>query len=323
MAKTKYLFDHKSLTYKKVKKSFNEILRKAIFIFSGFLVFSTIAVILAFYFVDSPKEKVLKREIEQYKNQYKILNERLDVITAVLKDIQERDDNIYRVILEAEPVSEAERNAGIGGANRYAELEGFDNSELIIAISSKLDLISRQLYVQSKSYDEVYDMAKNKAEMLSAIPSIVPISNATSRLVSGFGYRIHPIYKTLRMHTGIDFTAPKGTPVYASGNGTVRSINRKDYSGYGVVCVIDHGYGYQTLYAHLSKMNVKPGQKVKRGEVIGYVGSTGLSVGPHLHYEVLKSGKPVNPVNYFYNDLTPEEYEIIIEMASKVNQVLS
>lgn len=323
MAKTKYLFDHKSLTYKEVTKSFKEILPKAIFILSGFLVFSTIAVILAFYFVDSPKEKMLRREIEQYKKQYKNLNEKLDNISAVLNDLQERDDNIYRVILEAEPISDAERNAGIGGADKYAELQGFNNSELLIAITSKLDKISRQMYVQSKSYDDVFALAKNKTDMLSAIPSIVPIANGPSRLVSGFGYRIHPVYKTMRMHTGIDFTAPKGTPVYASGDGTVRSINRRDFSGYGIVCVIDHGYSYQTLYAHLSKMNVRPGQKVKRGEIIGYVGSTGLSVGPHLHYEVLKNGAPVNPVNFFYNDLTPEEYEMIIEEASKVNQALS
>lgn len=323
MAKTKYQFDHKSLTFKQVKVPFKEIFRKAIFLISVFLVFSTIAVILAFYFVDSPKEKVLRREIEQFKTQYEQLDRKLDNLNAVLEDLQERDDNIYRVILEAEPISEEERNAGIGGAGRYAELEGYDNAELMIAISTKLDKIARQMYVQSVSYDDLYNLAVNKTEMLASIPSIVPISNATNRLVSGFGYRVHPIYKTLRMHTGVDFTAPKGTPIYAAGNGTVRSINRKDYSGYGVVCVIDHGYGYQTLYAHLSKMNVRSGQKVQRGEIIGYVGSTGLSVGPHLHYEVLKNGKPVNPVNYFYNDLTPEEYEIIIEQASKVNQALS
>ncbi|OPZ99117.1 MAG: Murein DD-endopeptidase MepM [Bacteroidetes bacterium ADurb.Bin408] len=306
MAKTKYLFDHKSLTYKEVTKSFKEILRKVVFIFSGFLVFSTIAVILAFYFVDSPKEKMLRREIEQYKKQYKNLNEKLDNISAVLKDLQERDDNIYRVILEAEPISEAERNAGIGGGDKYAELQGYNNSELLIAITSKLDKLSRQIYVQSKSYDDVFAMAKNKTDMLLSIPSIVPIANGPSRL-----------------HTGVDFTAPKGSPVYASGDGTVRAVNRRDFSGYGVVCIIDHGYGYQTLYAHLSKMTVRPGQKVKRGEVIGSVGSTGLSVGPHLHYEVLKNGIPINPVNFFYNDLTPEEYEVIIEEASKVNQALS
>ena len=323
MPKTKYLFDHKSLTYKEVTASFKEIFKKAIFIFSVFLVFSTIAVILAFYFIDSPKEKVLRREIDQYKTQYHILNERLENITAVLKDIQDRDDNIYRVILEAEPISEDERNAGVGGVNKYSSLEGYDNSELVIAVSKKLDKVSRQLYVQSKSYDEIFDLAKNKTEMLASIPSIVPISKTKSHLMSGFGYRIHPIYKTLRMHTGIDFAASKGTPVYASGDGTVRAIDHRDFSGYGIVCVIDHGYTYQTLYAHLSKLSVRPGQKVKRGEIIGFVGSTGLSVGPHLHYEVLKSGKPVNPVNFFYNDLSPEEYDVIIEMSSKVNQALS
>jgi len=323
MAKHQYQFDPKSLTFNKVGRSFKSIFKKALYIFSGFVVFSTVAVILAFYFIDSPKEKALRREIVQFKTQYEIISERLDIIQSVLKDIQERDDNIYRVILEAEPISEAERRAGIGGINRYAELEKYDNSHLLIEVASKLDNISRQLYVQSKSYDEVYEMAINKNEMLASIPSIVPVSNATSRLVSGFGYRIHPIYKTLRMHTGIDFTAPIGTPVYATGNGVVKRVNRRNYSGYGIVCIIDHGYGYETLYAHLSRLNVRPGQKVVRGEVIGYVGNTGVSVGPHLHYEVRRNGRPVNPVNFFYNDLTPEEYEIIIEMASKVNQALS
>ncbi|MDD3876289.1 MAG: M23 family metallopeptidase [Bacteroidales bacterium] len=323
MAKTKYHFDHKSLTFKKVQRNFKDIFKKAVFLFSGFVVFSTVAVILAFYFVDSPKEKALRREIERFKTQHEIINERLDIITAVLQDIQQRDDNIYRVILEAEPVSEAERNAGIGGVNRYAELENYDNSVLMTNVATKLDKISRQLYVQSKSFDEVLEMARNKSEMLASIPSIVPLSNATSRLVSGFGYRVHPIYKTLRMHTGVDFTAPRGTPVYASGNGTVKNINRRHFSGYGILCVIDHGYGYETLYGHLSRLNVRPGQKVVRGEVIGYVGSSGLSVGPHLHYEVLKNGNPVNPINFFYNDLTPEEYEIIIEKASEINQALS
>lgn len=323
MAKTKYLFDHKSLTYKVVHVPFKEIFKKAAYIFSAFLVFSTIAVILAFYLIDSPKEKVLRREIEQFKTQYQLLDKKFDNVNAVLKDLQDRDDNIYRVILEAEPISKDERNAGVGGVNKYSSLEGFDNSELLIATNKKLDKISRQVYVQSKSFDDLYNLAKNKTEMLASIPSIVPISNATNRLTSGFGYRIHPVYKTLRMHTGVDFTAPKGTPIYASGNGIVRGLNRKDFSGYGIVCVIDHGYGYQTLYAHMSKLNVRPGQKVSRGEIIGFVGSTGLSVGPHLHYEVLKNGKPINPVNFFYNDLTPEEYEVIIEKASQVNQALS
>jgi len=323
MAKTKYLFDHKSLTYKKVKVPFKDILKKALYVVSAFVVFSTIAVILAFYFVDSPKEKMLRREIEQYKAQYESLNNKINNISLVLNDLKERDDNIYRVILEAEPISDAERNAGIGGADRYAHLEGFEYSKLVIAVSSKVDKLARSLYVQSKSYDDLYELAKNKTVMLASIPSIVPVSNATNRLVSGFGYRIHPIYKSLKMHTGVDFTAPRGTPIYATGDGTVKRLNLSNFSGYGILCVIDHGYGYQTLYAHLSKLNVKPGQKVKRGEVIGYVGNTGLSTGPHLHYEVIKNGKPVNPINYFYNDLTPEEFDIIIQQASKVNQSLS
>ncbi len=323
MAHNKYHFDPKSLTFKKVNRSFRDILRKVLYIFAVVLVFSTIAIFMAFYLIDSPKEKALKREIAQFRAQHKIVSERLDIIQDVLNDIRERDDNIYRIIFEAEPISEAERKAAVGGVNRYKALEHYDNADILIQVASRLDNISRQLYVQSKSYDEVYEMAINKADMLASIPSIVPVSNVTSRLVSGFGYRIHPIYKTMRMHTGIDFTAPIGTPVYATGNGVVKRINRRNYSGYGIVCVIDHGYGYETLYAHLNKLNVRPGQKVVRGEVIGYVGNTGLSAGPHLHYEVRKNGRPVNPVNFFYNDLTPEEYELIIEMASKVNQALS
>lgn len=323
MAHNNYQFDPKSLTFKKVRKSFKDILKKILYFSSVVLVFSTISVFTAFYLIDSPKEKALKREISQFRSQHKILNERLDIIQEVLTDIQERDDNIYRVIFEADPISEAERNAAIGGINRYAHLSNYENADILIEVASKLDKISRQLYVQSKSYDEVYELAINKADMLASIPSIVPVSNVTSRLVSGFGYRIHPIYKTMRMHTGIDFTAPIGTPVYATGNGVVKRLNRRNFSGYGVVCIIDHGYGYETLYAHLSKLNVRPGQRVVRGEVIGYVGNTGLSAGPHLHYEVRKNGRPINPVNFFYNDLTPEEYELIIEMASKVNQALS
>ena len=323
MPKTKYLFDHKSLTYKVVSASFKEIFKKAVFIISVFLVFSTIAVILAFYFIDSPKEKVLRREIEQYKTQYHVLSDKLNNISAVLKDIQNRDDNIYRVILEAEPISDAERNAGVGGVDKYSGLEGYSNSDILIGVTKKLDKVSRQMYVQSKSYDEVFEMAKNKTAMLASIPSIVPISKTKSRVMSGFGFRIHPVYKTLRMHTGIDFAAPKGTPVYASGDGVVRGLDHRDFGGYGIVCVIDHGYTYQSLYAHLSKLNVKPGQKVKRGEIIGFVGTTGLSVGPHLHYEVLKNGKPINPVKFFFNDLSPEEYDIMIEQSSKVNMSLS
>jgi murein DD-endopeptidase MepM/ murein hydrolase activator NlpD len=240
----------------------------------------------------------------------------------VVADLQDKDDNIYRVIFEAEPVPSSVRKASIGGADRYASLEGYDNAESIIETAKKLDRLSRQIYVQSKSFDEVFEMAKNKEKIVASLPAIVPISRGIDRIVSGYGFRIHPIYKTLRMHTGIDFTAPKGTPVYATADGVVVG-NPAGMSGYGITIIVNHGFGYQTLYAHLSRVAVKPGTKVKRGQVVGYVGSTGLSVAPHLHYEVMKNGKKINPVNFFFNDLSPEDYKRVLEASSKVTQSLS
>ena len=261
-----------------------------------------------------------KREVEQFVLQYDILNSRSDQISKILKDLQERDDNIYRVIFEAEPISDPVREAGFGGINRYKKLLGFNNSQLVTETTKKLDKISKQLYIQSKSYDDVFEMAKNKADMLASIPAIQPISNKNlTRVASGFGIRIHPVYKTKKLHTGMDFTSPKGTDIYATGNGTVVEI-KKSKRGYGNHIIIDHGYGYKTLYAHLSKIKVWKGQKVKRGEVIGFVGNTGTSIGPHLHYEVIKNGRKINPVNFYYNDLTPLEYEKMIDISSRINQ---
>ncbi len=322
MPKTKYHFNTKSLEVEKVILTLKDRLLKALSILATVAVFSILAVILIYYYFPSPKVKSQQREIEQYKLQYEVLNNRLDNVLAVLQDVQKRDDDIYRVIFEAEPVPKNERQAGYGGADRYESIKGYNNSDLIIETTIKIDKISRQLYVQSKSFDEVFALAKKKNEMIACIPAIQPISNKElKRIASGFGYRTHPIYKTLRMHTGIDFTAPRGTPIYATGNGKVSLSNRM--SGYGKVCVINHGYGYKTLYGHLSKILVKTGQKVNRGEIIGYVGSTGTSTAPHLHYEVRINDKPVNPVHYFFNDLSPEEYEKVIEISSKINQSLS
>lgn len=320
--KVKYQFNTKSLAVEKVQETFWDKLKVFLRIVFAGMVFSVIVLSIGYTFFDSPKEKRLRREIEQYKTQYQIINDRLDILNSVLADIQERDDHIYRVIFEAEPIPRTVREAAFGGADRYSHLEGFENSRLVSSTMERIDRISRQLYVQSRSYDEVFEMAKNKADMLASIPAIIPIARGTERLVSGFGYRIHPIYKSLRMHTGVDFTAPTGTSIYATGNGVVRKAQR-DNSGYGLMVEIDHGYGYTTIYAHLSKINVRVGQTVKRGEVLGQVGNTGLSTAPHLHYEVVRNGKKVNPVNYFYNDLSPEEFEIIFEVASRVNQSLS
>lgn len=322
MGKTKYLFNTKSLTVEKVQETLWDKIKVFLQVILAGVVFSVIVLTIGYTFFDSPKEKMLRREIEQYRLQYQVVNDRLDILASVLHDVQERDDHIYRVIFEAEPIPRSVRDAAFGGVDRYAEFEGYQSARLISSTMQRLDQLARQLYVQSKSYDEVFEMAKNKADMLASIPAIVPIAKGTERLMSGFGYRIHPIYKTLRMHTGVDFTAPTGTPIYATGNGIVQVAERNSH-GYGRMVTIDHGYGYETLYAHLSQIKVKPGQEVKRGEIIGLVGNTGISTAPHLHYEVVRNGRKVNPINYFYNDLTPEEFEYIIEVASRVNQSLS
>lgn len=278
--------------------------------------FAVAFVILSYTFIDSPKEKMLQQENEQLKLQYQILNKKLDQVSEVLADMQKRDDNIYRVIFEAEPIPQNIRKAGFGGINRYAEFEKFESADLLVSTTKKLDQLTKQLYIQSISFDEVFELAKKKEDMLLSIPSIMPISNESlDKMSSGYGIRNHPILKIPLMHYGQDFTAKTGTEIYATGNGVVVEVKRA-LRGYGNHIIIDHGYGYQTLYAHLSKFNVHPGQKVMRGEVIGYVGNTGRSTAPHLHYEVIKNGDKVNPINFYYNDLTPEQYEEMIRISS-------
>lgn len=322
MKKTKYHFNTKTLSFEEFKDSVKQKLFRFFSILTSGMVISAVFMLVLYSFIDSPKERVLKRENEKLKLQYSLLDNRMDQVSAILANMQNRDDNIYRTIFEAEPIPDNVRKAGYGGEDRYKDLKGYDNSELMKNTAMKLDQLSRQLYVQSKSFDEIILMAKNKEKMLSCIPAIQPVSKNRCSIVSGFGYRIHPIYKTVRMHTGIDFAAKTGTPIYATGDGTV--VDPKgNQSGYGIICVINHGYGFQSLYGHMSKIIVKPGDKVKRGQVIGFVGSTGLSIAPHCHYEIIKNGSKINPVNYFYNDLTPQEYEKVIEQSSKLNQSLS
>ena len=323
MSKGKYKINPNTLELERVRLRGKALLMRGGYYLLGGVVFATIVLFVAYSFFDSPKELMLKRENKQYAMQLELMNSRIDQLSKVLGDIEERDDNIYRTIFEAEPVPIEERKAGIGGSERYMNLKGYENTKLITETAQKIDQLSRELYVQSKSFDEVYKLAKNKAKMLASIPGIQPISNKDlTRIASGFGYRIHPIYKTLRMHEGIDFTAPVGTPIYATGDGKVERL-KGNMGGYGNVVVINHGYGYETLYAHLSKVIVRPGHTVKRGEIIGYVGNTGRSTGPHLHYEVRKNQKPINPIHFFYQDLTPEEYEKVIEIASRPTQSMS
>jgi len=320
MAKVKYYYDTKTLSYKRIELSGLNKLKRLFYFLIGSAFTGLIMVIIFFQFFDSPKEKRLNREIDILTSQYEIVDDKLRQVELVLDDVQNRDDNIYRVIFEADPIPKSIRKAGYGGVNRYENLKRFNNSSLIINTSEKVDQISKQLYIQSKSFDDIIELAKNKADMLAALPAIQPVSNKNlSRMASGYGPRIHPIYKTRKMHTGMDFSAKSGTPIYATGDGKISKV-RRSRRGYGNHVVIDHGYGYKTLYAHMKKYSVKKGQKVKRGEVIGYVGSTGTSVAPHLHYEVHKDGRKINPVNFYFNDLNPEEYEKMLEISSQNNQ---
>jgi len=317
--KAKYIYNTHTLKYEKFELTWKQRLLKWFGQGAGILTYTAIVLAVAFYLVDSPKEMHLKREIERMKFEYELLDEKLTSLEKIMKGLQDRDDNIYRVIFEAEPIPGSVREAGIGGSNKYKELELYDNGELVASTYRRLDKLSRQLYIQSKSYDDIHKMIKNKEEMLAAIPAIQPIANKDlQRIASGFGYRIHPIYKTVRLHTGMDFTAPIGTEIYCTGDGTV--IDMDHGSGYGHNVVVDHGFGYRTIYAHMKEIKVRKGQKVKRGDVLGSVGNSGLSTAPHLHYEVVKNGMKVNPINYFYHDLTPEEYDRVIEIASRHNQ---
>lgn len=320
MAKVKYKFDHNSLKYDKIVLSGKQKFYRFLTYFTATLLIAVIYNVFFITFFDTPKEKGLIRENQQLATQYEVLNNRFDLVEKTLEDLQKRDDNIYRVIFEAEPIPPSVRSAGFGGANRYIDLQGFKNSELVTETTRRLDKISKKLYVQSKSYDDVIEMSKNKEKMVACVPAIMPISNNDlRRTASGWGWRIHPIYKIRKFHYGMDFTAPTGTDVYATGDGVVEVVENS-LRGYGKRVVIDHGFGYKTLYGHLNGFNVKKGQTVKRGEVIGFVGSTGTSTAPHLHYEVFKNNKKVNPVHYYFNDLTPEEFDKMIFISSNSGQ---
>ena len=320
MAKAKYKFNPETLSYIRLEHNFKTRVPRLMLLFFTSLVMSIImaGVILQFY--ETPKTRNLKRENQRLLGQYELMYKNLENVEKVLNDIQQRDDNLYRVIFEADPIPNSIRKAGFGGVNKYAQLQSIDNSELVIKTARKLDIIAKEAYVQSKSYDEILNLAQNKEKMLASIPAIMPISNKDlKRTASGWGFRIHPVYKIRRFHTGMDFTAPIGTEIYATGDGIIRELDNSR-SGYGRSILIDHGFGYHTLYGHMSEYNVKKGQAVKRGSVIGYVGNSGTSTGPHVHYEVHKNGKPVNPQYFYFKDLTPEEYDRMIAISNNMGQ---
>lgn len=275
---------------------------------------------MVYYTFGTPEERVLNRELEYMRLQYKIMSDKLDNMELLVNEMQTHDDNIYRSIFGVEPIPTSVREAGRGGTNRYEALEGYSHSEEIIEIAEKIDKFSSQLYVQSKSFDEIYEIAKTKEDMMKHVPAIMPVKRTTIYGISShFGYRTDPFYKVNKMHSGIDFSGPKGSPIYATGDGVVEKTV-KSKTGYGNNIIINHGYGYKTRYAHLNSINVKKGDKIKRGQKIGTLGNTGKSSGPHLHYEVIKNNVPVNPINFFYNDLTPEMYDKIIELSKTPHQ---
>ncbi|HYQ57178.1 MAG TPA: M23 family metallopeptidase, partial [Draconibacterium sp.] len=314
-----------TLSYESVGLSWKAKATKILTYLSSSLALAIIISLIFVNFYDTPRSKRLTRENKRLLTQYELLSKDLDKVENVLTELQQRDDNIYRVIFEAEPIPSTVRDAGFGGANKYSQLEDMDNAELVIATTHKLDVISKQAYIQSKSYDEVMEMALNKEKMLAALPAVMPVTNEDlKRTSSGWGYRTHPIYKVRKMHYGQDFSAPVGTPIYATGDATVSEVkgSKRSHVGFGLYLKLDHGYGYETLYGHMNEIIVKRGQKVKRGEIIGYVGNSGGSTAPHLHYEVHKDGKKVNPTYYMYKDLTPEEYDRMISISSNIGQSL-
>ncbi len=325
MVKRKYKFNPATLSYERVGISLREKLIKIFTYFSSSLALALIIVVVFLNYYETPNAKALKRENRQLQTQYELMSKDLDRIESVLKELEQRDDNIYRVIFEAEPIPSSVRKAGFGGSNKYSHLENLNNSELVIETAKKLDVIAKEAYIQSKSYDKVLEMALNKEKMLASIPAIQPVANKDlKRTASGWGYRIHPIYKVRKFHYGMDFTSPVGTPVYATGDGKVVEVSgsKRARSGFGLMIKIDHDYGYETIYGHLNAFNVKRGQKIKRGDVIGYVGNTGGSTAPHLHYEVHKNGRAINPTYYYYRDLTPQEYDKMIAISSNIGQTL-
>lgn len=322
MAKVKYYYDSENLAYRKIitKK------RKKFGFAFLFLVASALFGLLSFIillntpYFETPKNRSQAREIENLKLRYAILDKKMDEVDNVIGFIEDRDNNLYRVYFNASPIPEEERKSGYNDMNRYKDLEGYNNSQLVINTTKHVDVLQKELAIQSKSLDDILKLAKAKDKLLAAIPAIQPVRNENlKRMVSGFGYRTDPFTKVKKMHEGMDFTSKVGTPIYATGDGVVARADNTA-SGFGNHIVINHGFGYETLYAHLSRYNCRAGQRIKRGDVIGYVGSTGRSEGPHLHYEVHKNGKVVNPLNFYYGNISAVEYVAIAQLANQENQ---
>jgi len=324
MARIKYYYDTETCKYERIRTKKSDVVLNALGIMSMTVVMAIGLLFLYSSYFESPKELILKNEVRELEFYYDKLNKDVEMLSTILNNIEHRDDNIYRVVLGAQPIEKSVRDAGIGGADRYADIrdKSIGHTDLVIGLHERVDKLRRKLYIESRSQDEVVQLAENKEKLFAAIPAIQPIANKQLiALASGFGLRIHPVYKVKKMHNGIDFAAEIGTPIYATADGKVVVVDVK-FSGYGKMVEIDHGFGYRSRYAHMHDFAVRTGQNIKRGDLVGYVGNTGLSTAPHLHYEVHINGVQVDPVHYFFNDLTAAEYEKILELASTENQSL-
>lgn len=320
MSKTKYKYNPESLKYEAVEQTLIGKLKKISFYFVSSIVFCAVVLAISFNGINEYIKDEAEKDNAKVRAELDKFYTDLEEIIAVLENIQDRDDNIYRSIFEVRPYPEYKRKLGTGGNSvKFKKYQGLKNESLLIDISKKIESIEKMLVAQSRSFDQVIELTKTQEEMLKCIPSIQPISNKDlKRIASGFGMRMHPIHKIMKMHAGLDFTAPIGTEIYATGDGVVELA--KWNAGYGRCVVINHGFGYKTKYAHCKKLNCRKGQKIKKGEIIAFLGNTGQSSGPHLHYEVIKNNVKVNPVNYFFNDLSPEEYQKVIELSSRPTQ---
>ena len=320
MKKIKYYYNTHTLRYEKLEVPLRVKLLRVFAFIATALVTSAIISYFAFQFVGSPGEKLLRADNERLRDRYQQLNNRVRNLQQQMAELEARDNEVYRSIFEAEPIPDSARAQAIERQKEIARVESIEDDELVFAVYKSLDELGNRIAVQKASYNELNNLINNKEKILAATPAIQPVSNeGLKRIASGFGIRIDPIYKTVKMHAGLDFSAPQGTPIYATADGTVRTASYSEV-GYGNHVIINHGYGYETLYGHMVRVKSRTGQKVKRGEVIGYVGSTGKSTGPHLHYEVHKNGQKLDPVYFFYNDLSPQQFNEILKRAKASNQ---
>jgi murein DD-endopeptidase MepM/ murein hydrolase activator NlpD len=322
MKKIKYYYNTNSLRYEKLETPLRvKLLRIFGFIAAAFVTAAIIS-FFAFRFVGSPNEKLMYIENERLKDKFKELNDQVKVSQQQVSELVKRDNEVYRAIFEANPIPDSARARALAQEQEIARVENMRSKELLNSIIGSLNNLSHYISAQKKSYGEIDELLKNKEQLLAATPAIQPVSNKDlNRIASGFGYRIDPIYKSVKLHAGLDFAAPQGTPIYATANGRI-TVAGNTGDGYGNHVVINHGYGYETLYGHMVRVKVRSGQLVKRGEVIGWVGSTGKSTGPHCHYEVHKNGQKIDPVYFFYNDLSPEQYDLLLKRAASSNQSL-